>query len=109
MKRLVFVACVLAMNAYAFSLKADPGRGINHNCIYVISMTDDIFYFKSDKYIDGAKVDVYSHETGEKVLSQVVDQKRTSINLSGQVPGDYIILITKGGFKRKYVFHKEAA
>ena len=109
MKRSVLVACILAIHFAALSVKADPGQGVNHNCIYVISMTDNIFYFKSDKYIDGAKVEVYSHETGEKVMSQVVAEKRTSIDLSAQVPGDYIILITKGGFKRKYVFHKDAA
>lgn len=109
MKRLILVACVLTISFSAFSMKSGPGRDINHNCIYVISMTDNIFYFKSDKYIDGAKVDVYSYETGEKVMSQVVAEKRTSINFSAQPAGDYIILITKGGFKRKYVFHKDAA
>jgi hypothetical protein len=109
MKRLIIVACVLTISFSASSMKTAPGRGINHNCIYVISMSDDIFYFKSDKYIDGAKVDVYSHETGEKVMSQVIDARRTGVNLSAQLPGDYIILITKGGFKRKYVFHKGAA
>lgn len=95
---------MVAIGSSGWSMKKGPG--INHNCIFVISMTDDIFYFKSDKEILSANVDVYDNKTGKKAISQVVTGKRTIVDLNAQEPGDYIILITRGDFKRKYVYHK---
>jgi hypothetical protein len=106
MKRFILLTCVLVIGSSAWSMK---GPGINHNCIHVISMDADLFYFKSDKEITGATIDVYDYKTGNKVLSQVVTEKRTIVDLYSQQAGDYIILITKGDFKRKYVYHKTTA
>lgn len=96
------------MLAISFSASSTekPGRSMNHNCIHVLSMSNDVFYFKSDKDVAGAVIEVYNYKTGEKVISTIVENKKTLIDLHPQKPGDYIILITKGEFKRKYVFHR---
>jgi hypothetical protein len=107
MKRLVILTCMLAISFSASSMKNGPGRGINHNCIHVLAMDRDIFYFKSDSELTGADIEVYDYKTGNKVISQVIERKKTIVDLHFQTPGDYIILITKGDFKRKYVFHKK--
>lgn len=104
MKPLIIVSFLLAIGSSAFSMKKGPG--LNHNCIRVISMTHEMFYFKSDKEISGANVEVYEHKTGKKVISQVINKKRTIIDFFDLEPGDYIILVTKGEFKRKYVYRK---
>jgi hypothetical protein len=104
MKRLIILTCILSLGFSAWSMEKGPG--INHNCIHVISMADDTFYFKSDKDVAGASVEVYNYKTGDKIKSQVIKGKHTSVSLHGQDAGDYIILITKGDFKRKYVYHK---
>jgi hypothetical protein len=97
---------MLALGFSASSMNTNPGRGINHNCIHVISMSNNQFNFKSDKDVSGATVDVYDFKTGKKVMSQTITDKHTTIDLSSQDAGDYIVLITKGDFKRKYVYHK---
>ena len=104
MKPLIILTLALLISSSAWSMKKGPG--INHNCIHVTSMADNVFQFKSDKDINGATIDVYEYKTGKKVISQVVTGKRTTIDLSGQEAGDYIILITKSNFKRKYVYHR---
>ena len=57
--------------------------------------------------MDGAVIDVYSYKTGDKVMSDVIKSKKNVVNMQALESGDYIILITKGEFKRKYVFHKK--
>lgn len=96
------------MLAISFSASSTekPRRSMDHNCIRVLSMSNDIFYFKSDKDVVGAVIDVYDYKTGKKVMSETIESKKTLVDLYAQKPGDYIILITKGEFKRKYVFHR---
>ena len=107
MKRLLVLACMIAIAYSASSMNKGPRRSVQHNCIHVISMDNDIFYFKSDREVAGAVVDVYDYKSGVKVMSHVISGKKTIVDLYAQVPGDYIILITKGDFNRKYVFHKK--
>ena len=95
-----------AIGFSASSMKKGPRRGIEHNCIHVISMENDIFYFKSDRDVAGAAIEVYDYKTGNKVISDTITSKKMIVDLHFQTPGDYIILITKGDFKRKYVFHR---
>lgn len=104
MKRLIALVFMLSAGYTMWSM--NPGHGLNHNCIHVISMTDGTFHFRSDRDVAGASIEVYSYKTGEKVLTQTIKEKRTSVSLRAQEPGDYIILITKGDFKRKYVYHR---
>lgn len=104
MKRFFVIASLLVVSFQVLSMGKGPG--INHNCIHVISMADNMFYFKSDKDVSSANIEVYSHRTGEKVLSQVIEVKHTTVNFQNMEAGDYIILITKGEFRRKYVYHK---
>lgn len=98
---------MVAIGFSASSMKKHPRRNINHNCIHVISMANDIFYFKADGDFVGANIDVYDHKTGEKVISQVVEHRKTIVDMYFQAAGDYIILITKGELKQKYVYHKK--
>jgi hypothetical protein len=72
----------------------------------VISSDHGIFYFKSDRDVDGAVIEVFEYKTDGKVISAKIDMKKTVLNFNDQKPGDYIIMITKGEFRRKYVFHK---
>ena len=103
----MILTCMLAIGFSASSMKNHPRRNINHNCIQVISMANDVFYFKSDGDFAGANIDVYDYKTGEKVLSQVVEHRKTIVDMYFQPAGDYIILITKGELKQKYVYHKK--
>ena len=99
---------MLAIGFSATSMKNGPRRNnIGHNCIHVLSMDHGGFYFKSDRDVAGAAIDVYSYKTGDKVKSDVIKNKKTILDMHSLEPGDYIILITKGDFKRKYVFHKK--
>lgn len=107
MKRLIILTCLFALGSSAWSMKKGPN--INHNCVSAISMADNMFYFKSDRELLHATVDVYDYQTEKKIISQVITGKRTTIDLNGREPGYYIILITKGDFKRKYVYEKTTA
>lgn len=105
MKRFIIFACLLTLTFSASAMKKRPRNQSKQ--IHVISAAIDIFYFKSHPGLDGATIDIYDFTTGEKVLSDVIKKRRTIIDLYFQKPGDYIILITKDDFKRKYVFHRK--
>ena len=98
---------MLAIVVPATSMNKNPRRSLQHNCIHVTAMDKDAFYFKSDREMDGAVIDVYSYKTGDKVMSDVIKSKKNVVNMQALESGDYIILITKGEFKRKYVFHRK--
>lgn len=98
---------MLAMAFSALAVKKGHGGGMQHNCIYVISSENDMFYFKSDREMNGAVIEVFEYKSDEKVISATIDSKKTIVDFNDQMPGDYIIMITKGDFKRKYVFHKK--
>ena len=101
---LISLLSLLAFSEPMFS--SDPGQGLNHNCIHVVAMSDGLFQFTYDRDVAGADIEVFRYDNGKKVLSASVKAKRTQVSLRDQAPGDYIILITRGDFRRKYVYHK---
>jgi hypothetical protein len=106
MKNLTVLILVFATTFSASAMRNRPGRKLEHNCIYVLSMDADLFYFKSDRDVDGAAINVYDFKTGNVVISDTIHSKKTIIDLYFQKPGDYIIMITKGDFTRRYVFER---
>lgn len=106
MKKLVVLTVIFATAFSASAMKIRPRRNINHNCIHVIAVDNEIFYFKSDRDVDGAAINVYDFQTGKEVLADTITKKKTIIDMYLQKPADYIIMITKGDFSRRYVFEK---
>lgn len=106
MKKLVVLTVIFATAFSASAMKIRPRRNINHNCIHVIAVDNEIFYFKSDRDVDGAAISVYDFKTGQEVLADTITKKKTIIDMYLQKPADYIIIITKGDFSRRYVFEK---
>lgn len=107
MKKLVVLTIMFAT---AFSVSAKdkgPRHNINHNCIHVITMNNEFFCFKSDRDVAGAAITVYDFQTKQEVIADTITSKTMVLNLSLQKPADYIILITKGDFVRRYVFEKK--
>ncbi len=107
MKRIIILFCMLAITFSALSMKKGHGRGMQHNCILVISSDHDMFYFKSDREVNGAVIEVFEYKTDEKVISGAIDSRKTVVDFTELKSGDYIIMITKGEFRRKYVFRKK--
>ncbi len=98
---------MLAITFSALSMTNGHGSGMQHNCILVISSDNDMFAFKSDREVDGAVIEVFEYKTDEKVISGTIDSRKTTLDFSEFKSGDYIIMITKGEFTRKYVLSKK--
>lgn len=98
---------MLATAFSASAMKNRPHRNLQHNCIYVIAMDNEIFYFKSDKDVAGATIKVYDFKTGTEVMSDTITNKKMILDFYSKKPADYIIMITKGDFERRYVFQKK--
>ena len=107
MKNLVALTLMIAIGFSASAMKNRRRRNVQHNCIYVISMDHDLFYFKSDRDVAGAAINVYDFKTGAVVIADTIQSKKTIVDLYFQTPGDYIIMITKGDFSRRYVFERK--
>ena len=90
---------MLAITFSASSMKKGHGSGMQHKCILVISSDHDMFYFKSDREMNGAVIEVFEHKTDEKVISGAIDSRKTVVDFTEFKSGDYIIMITKGEFK----------
>jgi hypothetical protein len=106
MKNLVALTLLLATAFTASAMRNRPHRNLQHNCIYVTSMDHGLFCFKSDRDVAGAAINVYDFKTGGVVISDTIENKKTIVDLHTQTPGDYIIMITKGDFARRYVFER---
>jgi hypothetical protein len=107
MKNLLVFTLLFATAFSASAMRSRPRRNLQHNCINVISMDAELFYFKSDHDVEGATINVYDFKTGDVVISDTIHSKKTIIDLYFQKPGDYIIMITKGDFSRRYVFQRK--
>jgi hypothetical protein len=106
MKNLVALTLVLATAFSASAMKSKPHRNLQHNCIYVTSMDHHLFSFKSDRDVAGATINVYNFKTDALVMSDTIHAKNMAVDFSSLDAGDYIIMITKGHFSRRYVFER---
>ena len=107
MKNLIVLTFILTSALSASAMKNRPHHNVQHNCIYVIAMDNEIFYFKSDKDVAGAAISVYDFQTKKEVMTDTITNKKMILDFYSQKPADYIIMITKGDFERRYVFQKK--
>jgi hypothetical protein len=106
MKNLLALTLILASAFSASAMKKKPHHNLQHNCIYVTSMDHRLFCFKSDHDVAGATINVYNFKTDALVISDTIQAKNMAVDFSSMEPGDYIIMITKGDFSRRYVFER---
>jgi hypothetical protein len=107
MKSIIVLTLVFATTFSASAMKNRPHHNVQHNCIYVIAMDNEIFYFKSDKDVAGATIHVYDFKTDKEVMTDTITTRKMILDFYSQKPADYIIMITKGDFERRYVFEKK--
>ncbi|HEY5748960.1 MAG TPA: hypothetical protein VIU12_22985 [Chryseolinea sp.] len=79
----------------------------NRDCISVISMKRDIFYFKTASNFTGALVEVYS-PSGDLIFTGQVLRHKSLIDFYFETPGTYTIKITKGSETEEFTFEKSS-
>lgn len=65
----------------------------------------DVFYFKLDKKLLGAELEIYSQD-GIKIISQKLTRRKVLIDFYFENPGNYIIQIKKGELLEEFKFFK---
>jgi len=65
----------------------------------------DVFYFKVDKELLGAELEIYSQD-GVKLLTQKLDHRKVLIDFYYENPGKFIIMIKKGDIQEEFSFVK---
>jgi hypothetical protein len=99
MKRTAIITCLFIV--ISSGLLAKPKRPE----IQVLSKRFDIFYFKVQKEVIGAEIEVYS-ESGEKLMQDTITEKRTLIDFYYERPGHYTIKIKKGDIVESFDYYK---
>jgi hypothetical protein len=100
MKLTAIITCLFFVMTSSV-LEAKPKRPE----IHVISKRLDIFYFKVQKEVIGAEIEVYS-ESGDKLMQDTITEKRTLIDFYYENPGHYIIKIKKGDVVQSFDYYK---
>lgn len=76
----------------ALSLIAGSSHAKNHHPVSVIAVRNDLFYFKVDRAMIGASVEVFSSD-GELVYTGSVKRHKMLIDFIDKNEGDYTIRI----------------
>lgn len=100
MKKLTVLTFLLLISASAFSEKAP------HSPVRVLSTKSDIFYFKVDKDLIDATIEVYN-EKGEKLISDSVKRRKTIIDFYNEEAGHFTIKIVKGNMEEQFDYVKK--
>ena len=88
-----------------FSSAANAGTG-NDEVNVVNSKFKNLFVFKTERKLKGAKVEVLS-ENGEVVTSHVLQKRKMIIDFCDVRYGTYTIRVTKGNNVKEYQYIKK--
>jgi hypothetical protein len=90
---------VLLVACSAMGALGDPGP------VKVLSTKRDIFYFKVDKEMVGAMLEVFDKH-GTKVIEQRIDKRKVLVDFYYDQPGKYSIRISRGEVERLFEYEK---
>jgi hypothetical protein len=102
MRLTLILTCILLTSIPSL---AKSTKTKTHSSVHVLAKRLDIFYFKVDKDIIGAEIEVYS-DSGEKLITGVITQRHAIIDFFYENPGHYIIKINKGDFHESFDYEK---
>jgi len=104
MKIITILTCLLVISgaAVAKELKAKGPASIK-----VLSVKSDIFYFKVDKELIGATIEVYNAK-GELLITDAVRHQKTIVDFYNEAPGNFTIKIKKGEMEEEFLYIKDA-
>jgi hypothetical protein len=100
MRKIILLTCMLSISLIALADKIGA-----KSLVHVMSNRMDVFYFKVDKELLGAELEIYS-QNGIKLFTQKISHRKVLIDFYFENPGNFIIMVRKGDTLEEFNFTK---
>jgi hypothetical protein len=105
MKHIFIITCLILATTSAFAKKKGTPSKEDHPAVHVLSRNLDTFFFRVDKEMIGAALEIFSAD-GQKLQSIILTKKHGLIDFYYETPGTYKIVFRKGDVVENFDYNK---